>query len=116
MNYTEVIEKLCEKFGTTMEYLVPKAQAYGIWSNVISILISLIIIAMCLKFFKHCKKKVTKEGAWGDVLMDLEDWEGVVGLFAGIALICISIFMLCAISDLVMWITVPEIALIELIR
>ena len=114
MNYTEVIEKLCEKFGNTMEYLVPKAQAYGIWSNIAEMLIWSAIIVVCVKFFKHLKKKTTQEGAYGDAFVDLEEWEVGVGMVAGIMLIIAIGFAIATIPSIIKWITIPELALIEM--
>lgn len=107
----KTIELLCEKFGTTVEYLIPKVQAYGIWSNVIGLIMCFIIITSTICYWKHLREKYGK--------MEIEDIE-----FLDLILICIGfissvIVFLGAfriISDLMMWITTPEIGLLKLLK
>lgn len=54
---TEVIEKLCEKFGVTIEYLLPKVQRYGIVSNAVGIIICAVIIIGYVLFIKSLTRK-----------------------------------------------------------
>lgn len=110
MNNTEIIEKLCEKFGTTMEYLVPKAQAYGIWTSLAGLVGSTITIVLSVMWLKRCQKKVK-----GDWLWDLSDLDAIVAILAGIAIVVSGIGMVFAVAEIIKWITVPEIAFIEMI-
>ena len=107
----KAIELLCKKFGTTVEYLIPKAQAYGIWSNAVGVVICCLVIALEIWYVFHLRKKYGKEWEW-----EIEDYEFIFAV-VGIFVLIIAVIVFCvAVSDLIMWATVPELGLLKLIK
>ena len=107
----KTLELLCEKFGTTVEYLIPKAQAYGIWSSATGLISAGLIIIFTIIYIKDISKKY--ENDWFDDMSTIEFVLMVLGLaFTVIALIV----FICLIPELIMWITAPEIGLLKLIK
>lgn len=107
----KTLELLCEKLGTTVEYLVPKVQAYGIWSSAVAIPICCLVVAFEIWYSLRLRKKYGDELDWG-----LEEFEGAVVFVGGLLSILAIVVMLCNISNLIMWATVPELGLLKLIK
>lgn len=107
----KTLELLCEKFGTTVEYLIPKAQAYGIWSNAAGVVICCLVIALEIWYMLHLRKKYGNKLEW-----EIEDYEFIFAV-VGIFVLIIAVIVFCvAIFDLIMWATVPEVGLLKLIK
>ena len=107
----KTLEVLCEKLGTTVEYLLPKAQAYGIWTSVVIMLICCLVIASTIWYLLHLGKK------YGDELeRGIKDYEFAIGFAGGVFSIIALFAFLDTSTDLIMWITAPELGLLKLIK
>ena len=105
----EAINKLCEKFGVTANYLVNELCRYYTTMDKISLVVwGCILILTSLATVVGCKK------GWFDDIWD--SWKSIV-LFIVILIIgvCIIIFIPYAIVDLVGWHVSPVSKTIELL-
>ena len=105
----EAINKLCEKFGVTANYLVNELCRYYTTMDKISLVVwGCILILTSLVIVVGCKK------GWFDDIWD--SWKSIV-LFIVILIIgvCIIIFIPYAIVDLVGWHVSPVSKTIELL-
>lgn len=105
----QIIEKLCEKFGVTANYLVDELCRYYTTMDKITIVVwGCILILTSLAIVVGCKKN------WFDDMLD--SWKSIV-LFIVILFIGVSaiIFIPYAIADLVGWHLSPISKTIELL-
>lgn len=109
MTMTEAIEKLCEKFGVTIGYLIPRVQRYGIVSNAVEIIICAVIIIGYVLFIKSLIRK------YDDLEIIDDPLELVIMFGGGIAMVIAFIVMVFGIHDLIEWIYAPEIGLYDII-
>lgn len=113
MNYEEAIEVINEisaRLGATATNLYPKLVKYGIVSNGMEFIASLLILLVCGYVFKKCVKKLLNETSFE------EDGLYIVGsILAGIGFIFSVTGCYESIHDLVLWATVPEIQAIDFI-
>ena len=98
-----VIDNLCNKFGVTLEWLIPEMAKYYIAVDLIEIIILGIIIAVLLFFiFKFYKKETD---------LDFESFDKEMDIFLlCIPVLIVGIFLVIGILDLAGWIISPTIS------
>jgi len=107
----KTLELLCKKLGTTVEYLIPKVQAYGIWTNAIVAAVCCLAVVLEIWYILHLRKKYGDELGWR---IDESEFMFVLG---GMLLSIIAVITFCvAISELIMWATVPELGLLKFVK
>lgn len=105
----ETINKLCEKFGVTANYLVNELCRYYTTMDKISLVVwGCILILTSLATVVGCKK------GWFDDIWD--SWKSIVLLIVFFTIgVCVIIFIPYAIVDLVGWHVSPVSKTIELL-
>ena len=95
---SEIIEGLCEKLGTTAQYLIPEMARMNIASNIYNIVVWVVITALSVVAVVYLYKKYRAE-----------DDEWLVGLFLILAVLALIGFVIIAIcgEDLVKWLSSP---------
>lgn len=109
----KAIELLCEKFHTTIDYLIPTYQHYIIGKDIASIIICIIMIILTLCLIRFCYKKGKQRcGNYYDSM----NWS-LGEMFAYIGGVVVIIFALVilfvSIYDCVLWITSPEMRFLD---
>ena len=106
----KTLELLCEKLGTTVEYLVPKAQAYGISCCIAVIVICCLAIGFEFLYVKHLRNKYV------DLLVQADIIELALAITGGVFVFIVFIALIGVIPELIMWITAPELGLLGLVK
>lgn len=89
-----VIDKLCEKLGTTAQCLIPEMAKLGIAEAAVGIIFSAIILAVLIYLFPKTLRRDDKEcSSWSVVL--------------AVVMVVDVIALWCSVFDLAGWITSP---------
>lgn len=89
-----VIDKLCEKLGTTAQCLIPEMAKMGIAEAIVGIIFSVIILAVLIYLFPKTLKRDDREcSSWSIVL--------------SVIMVADVIILWCSVCDLTGWITSP---------
>jgi hypothetical protein len=95
---SEIIEGLCEKLGTTAQYLIPEMARMNIASGIYNIIVWVVITALGIVAAVYLYKKYKAEE---------EDWIMALSLIpATLALIGFIVIALCG-EDLIQWFSSP---------
>lgn len=89
-----VIDKLCEKLGTTAQCLIPEMAKMGIAEAIVGIIFLVIILAVLIHLFPKSLKRDDREcSSWSIALT--------------VVMVADVIMLWCSVFDLVGWITSP---------
>lgn len=92
-----VIDKLCEKLGTTIEYFIPEYAKYNIASAIYVISICILLIIVSAVIIRKCKKNLDDDDYYND------DWAmGVSIVFFAVLIIAIVVAFIF-LHRLIMW-------------
>ena len=95
---SEIIEGLCEKLGTTAQYLIPEMARMNIASNIYNIVVWAVIVALSITMTVYLYKMYKAEE---------EEWFiGLAILPAALALIGVIVVTICG-ENLVKWLSSP---------
>lgn len=90
-----VIDNICEKLGTTTEFLIPELARREICTNVATLLMSLIFIIIALYFLPK---------AWK---YDCDNMDSVITVIPFLVLAGSCVFFVISVVDLAGWIASP---------
>lgn len=112
MNSTEineVIENLCQKFGTVREQLFPEIARMHVASNTVNTVLSLILLIVMILIVRNGFIAQNDESISYDAR---ENWEfaSFFGAFIGI---CFLVAFWCNLYELVQWVLAPTAKTVE---
>ena len=122
MNSTEinnVINNLCERFGTTTTYLIPEMTKYNITRDLVMIILSIIplVLAIIIWLIGHKRyEKTIEEEKFnnGRAYTDAGDFIGY-WMVSGLAFLVFFVMFTVNMYDLIGWISSPTAAFTELL-
>jgi len=103
----KILDKICNRIGTTSERLFPSLLRAGIATNIFLLLFGLILIYIFARNFKKYKASVSDPNKWDEDIGAL-----LISFFSGIGGI---IMIIIALYELIEWVAAPEVKAIKVI-
>ena len=107
------LDTLCERFHTTIDYLIPIYSHYMIQKDIIIIVMSILVIMACIAIMYLCYRQ--QKNRYGRNY-ELIDWDGMQLLCFILSAILIIIFVIsigCSIYDCILWNSNPEMRFLD---
>lgn len=103
METDKIINDLCIKFGTTVDYLVPEMAKYYIAKNIFGLIATLVLIIVSAKSLVYFhKKRILKD----DIYFDIEP-EDIICVINALTIFVSFICFLVYFSSLIGWAVSP---------
>ena len=109
------INALCEKFHTTVDYLIPTYSHYAITKDIWRVIICILLIIVSCVVIKLCYKYEGKNYSIKPRLEAFDTGTFFATIAAALICVCTVIALFIRAYDLTLWITNPEMRFFEMV-